>query len=58
MQIEEYEDLVEKEAEQLAVHLFGMNYHRLAPELKGWVRSRVIDSLWSEYTAHGPVAAA
>jgi hypothetical protein len=58
MQIEEYEDLLESREEQLAVHLFGMSYKRLAPELKGWIRSRVIDSVWSEYTEHGPVAAA
>jgi hypothetical protein len=58
MQIEEYEELVEKEAEQVAVHLFGISYDRLVPELKGWVRSRAIDSVWSEYAAHGPVAAA
>jgi hypothetical protein len=58
MQVEEYEHMLESEEERLAVHLFGMDYQRLCPELKDWVRRRVIAILWSEYAAHGKVAAA
>jgi len=58
MQVEEYETIVEAEEELLSIHLFGMTYGRLCPELQDWVSGRVITSLWNEYAAHGPVAAA
>jgi hypothetical protein len=58
MQVEEYEHIVESEEERLSVHLFGTDYQRLCPELRRWVRGRVISDLWTQYAAHGPVAAA
>jgi hypothetical protein len=58
MQVDEYENMLETEEERLSVHIFGTNYERLCPELKDWVRSRVITLVWTEYVAHGPVAAA
>ena len=58
MQIEEYENFLETEEERLSVHLFGVDYYRLSPELRQWVRGRVITDVWTEYAAHGPVAAA
>jgi len=58
MQVEEYETIVEIEEERFSIDLFGMNYERLCPELQEWVRGRVIATLWNEYAAHGPVAAA
>jgi hypothetical protein len=58
MQVEEYEHMLESEEERLSVHLFGTDYLRLCPELQEWVRGRVITTLWTEYAAHGPVAAA
>ena len=58
MQVEEYENIVESEEERLSFHLFGMNYRRLSPELRVYVRGRVISDLWTQYAAHGPVAAA
>jgi hypothetical protein len=58
MLVEEYENIVESEEERLSVHLFGMNYWRLAPELQEYVRGRVISNLWAQYAADGPVAAA
>jgi hypothetical protein len=58
MQVEEYEHILETEEDRLSVHLFGTNYERLCPELRDWVRGRVITNLWTDYVAHGPVAAA
>jgi hypothetical protein len=58
MLVEEYEHIIESEEERLSVHLFGMDYQRLCPELRQWVRGRVILDLWTQYAAHGPVAAA
>jgi hypothetical protein len=58
MQVQEYEHIIESEEERLSVHLFGVNYQRLCPELQRWVRGRVITDLWTQYSAHGPVAAA
>lgn len=58
MQIEEYEEMIQVQVEELAGHLFGTPYCSLSPELKEWVRGRVIQTVWSEYAAHGPVAAA
>jgi hypothetical protein len=58
MQVEEYEYLIEAQEEQLSVHLFGTDYWRLSPELQSWVRAGVITDLWTEWAAHGPVAAA
>jgi hypothetical protein len=57
MQVEEYEHIVEAEEERLSVHLFGMNYRRLSPELQDWIRSQVITDLWTAYAAHTSVAA-
>lgn len=58
MQVEEHETIIESEEERLSFHIFGMNYRRLSPELKDYVRGRVIADLWAEYAADGPVAAA
>jgi len=58
MLVEEYENIVESEEERVSVHLFGMNYWRLSPELQEYVRGRVIADLWTQYAADGPVAAA
>jgi len=58
MQIEQYETMVATAEERLSIDLFGMNYEQLGPELQEWVRARVIASLWDEYTANRPMAAA
>jgi hypothetical protein len=58
MQVDEYETIIESEEERFSFHLFGMNYRRLSPELKDYVRGRVIANLWAEYAADGPVVVA
>jgi hypothetical protein len=58
MLVEEYENIVESEEERLSFHLFGTDYWRLSPQLQDYVRGRVISDLWTQYAAHGPVAAA
>jgi len=58
MHIEECEDLIQIEAEELAEVLLGAAYFDLAPELRGWIRARAIESLWPEYMQQDSVAAA
>ena len=58
MYIEECEDLIQIEAEELAEALFGAAYFDLAPEFRGWIRARVIESLWPEYMQQDFMAAA
>jgi hypothetical protein len=54
---EDYEDLIQIEAEELAELLFGESYYALSPDLRGQIRTRAIDSLQLEYSEEHPVAA-
>ena len=49
MRIEDYEELIQAEAEQVANDLFGANYYDLSLEMQFWVRERAIESLWAEF---------
>ena len=49
MRTEDYEELIQTEAERVAEDLFGTNYYDLEPELRLRVRAQVIKSLWAEY---------
>ena len=48
MHIEDCEELIQTEAEQAADDLFGAHYYDLSPDMRLWLRERVIESLWAE----------
>jgi hypothetical protein len=58
MNIEEYADLIQIEAEELAEALLGVAYFDLPPELQIWLRTRAGESLWPESMQEEPVQAA
>jgi hypothetical protein len=48
MNMEEYADSIQIEAEELAEILLGVPYFDLPSELQLWIRTRVGESLWPE----------
>jgi hypothetical protein len=48
MRIDDYEELIEIESDELAETLLGMSYYSLSPEMRAWIRSRAIESLFAE----------
>ena len=58
MNIEEYADLIQIEAEELAEVLLGVAYFDLPPELQIWIRARASESLWPEYMQQESIQAA
>ena len=58
MRIEDYEELIQTEAEQVANDLFGESYYDLSLEMQFWVRERAIESLWEEFSETNVASAA
>jgi hypothetical protein len=46
--MEDYADLIQIEAEELAEALLGVPYFDLPPELQIWIRTRAAESVWPE----------
>jgi hypothetical protein len=58
MNVEEYAELIQTEAEELAEVLLGVSYFDLSPELQIWIRTRAVESLWPEYMQQESIQAA
>jgi hypothetical protein len=56
MYCEEWEELIQIEAEELSEALFGATYFDLSLELQECIRRRVIQSFWPEYAQEDSTA--
>jgi hypothetical protein len=58
MNMEDYADLIQIEAEELSEALLGVPYFDLPPELQIWIRTRAAESVWPESMQEAFVPAA